>query len=1125
MKIKAITIHNIASIEYAEIDFTRQPLADEPLFLISGETGTGKTTILNAISLALYNTAPNIKRGEKLEKDTENVSITDPRQLMRRGTANAQITLHVEGNDGYDYTVKWFVQRARNTVSGNLQSIKRSLLCEKTGISLEKSTDINPVIVDKVVGLDYEQFCRTTMLAQGAFAEFMNSKSDDKAIILEKLTGTEIYAAIGREIYRKFKTAKEEFNALDNQIKGAQLLTTEERNEKQMQIEELAVRQETKKKQVKATRQKYEWLTKQNALNENIAKEQEQKALLEEQLKSDEMQRKIAAVALWDTTTNIRHRLQSANKNADDLKNERQRMAEKQAEYDRFVAGRNFLAAEQQKITNEIVRLENALAKEQSNGAMYENIRRIELLLDTIHAKTTHINKNCKLQATCEQEKMQQESALQKATEATTKALQTLADKTNLVKEKSEATRGFNLNEAITKRDAAKADADRVKECSDLVNSFRKKVAELKEEESQFATITQEVNKAEKMKANSQTLLPEAEKKAESLQNQLKGKIDLRNQIVLLRQRFSETETCPLCGSKVDGLHTDAILDEAVTQAKQASDAAERVVKQLKDAIQTAETNSKTYRTQLTQAGKKLAQARSEKAKTEWDAAMGLNTIGINLTDAQLDNAIKQQAERYQQALTAANERVAAVQTRLNALEDARQEESKARTNKEATDETLKKLKDKMANYDKEIGQLQTLIANDQRDLTAAQNALTPLLTFAVDWYKCDCMALKAALTNAATRYKQNLTDRDERQQEQKQNAMRLETVDNLLQKLAPTFTKVPNSAGSKQYADIENHLQTFSNEVATLKGSIQKSEENLLNEHRLIDQFFAENPTIARKEVEQIMTLGESTINLYKQNKQTIDAEIQQRYGSILQLQKQLNEHNEHAPHLEAGENADYLLQTLHTQQEVFDEISKAKIALETSLKDDSERAKTVAEQRKTLERKRGIRNNWEILDKDFGGLEGQRFKKIAQSYVLRQLLQKANYYLRMLNHRYELTCYDGSLAINVIDHHQGDVQRSVGLLSGGEGFIVSLALALGLSAINKEKINVDTLFIDEGFGTLSSEHLEMVIEALNKLHSFGGRRVGIISHVEELARRIPTQIKLSHTGLSSSKVEVVSL
>ncbi len=126
------------------------------------------------------------------------------------------------------------------------------------------------------------------------------------------------------------------------------------------------------------------------------------------------------------------------------------------------------------------------------------------------------------------------------------------------------------------------------------------------------------------------------------------------------------------------------------------------------------------------------------------------------------------------------------------------------------------------------------------------------------------------------------------------------------------------------------------------------------------------------------------------------------------------------------------------------------------------------------------------------------------------------------MLTSRYQLDCDDGSLTINVIDRNHGDSVRNVGLLSGGESFVVSLALALGLSAISKEKIHVDTLFIDEGFGTLDKDVLDTVITTLDRLHAIGGRRIGIISHVQDLKDRIPTQIRLLRSGPSSSRVSV---
>lgn len=223
-----------------------------------------------------------------------------------------------------------------------------------------------------------------------------------------------------------------------------------------------------------------------------------------------------------------------------------------------------------------------------------------------------------------------------------------------------------------------------------------------------------------------------------------------------------------------------------------------------------------------------------------------------------------------------------------------------------------------------------------------------------------------------------------------------------------------------------------------------------------------------------------------------------------------------------------DATTESLTIQKEALDTSAKSadeeRIKLQTILNDNTKRLQQLMHKKTLLEQLRHEKDNWNQLESLFGGAQGDKFKKIAQSYVLRALLEKANYYLQMLSNRYELECTDGSLTINVIDNHQGGATRNVGLLSGGEGFIVSLALALGLSAISKDKINVDTLFIDEGFGTLSNEYLEIVINTLDRLHQFGGRRVGIISHVAELATRIHTQIQVKRTGPSSSKIKVVT-
>ena len=160
--------------------------------------------------------------------------------------------------------------------------------------------------------------------------------------------------------------------------------------------------------------------------------------------------------------------------------------------------------------------------------------------------------------------------------------------------------------------------------------------------------------------------------------------------------------------------------------------------------------------------------------------------------------------------------------------------------------------------------------------------------------------------------------------------------------------------------------------------------------------------------------------------------------------------------------------------------------------------------------------------LNQLLGDATGGKFRKIAQSYVLSNLLHSANGYLRSLTDRYTLHVRPGTFAISLSDAYQGNTQRAATTLSGGESFLVSLALALALSDIDSH-LSVDTLFIDEGFGTLSGEPLQNAISTLRTLHAKAGRHVGIISHVEELKECISVQIRVEQEGNNScSQVNV---
>lgn len=233
--------------------------------------------------------------------------------------------------------------------------------------------------------------------------------------------------------------------------------------------------------------------------------------------------------------------------------------------------------------------------------------------------------------------------------------------------------------------------------------------------------------------------------------------------------------------------------------------------------------------------------------------------------------------------------------------------------------------------------------------------------------------------------------------------------------------------------------------------------------------------------------------------------------------------EHQKSKPVFAESDSPESLAAMREEAESLREKASKRQAAVEALLQDDARRAEALAATRRERDALKAECADWAVLEDLYGGAKGQKFRLMAQSYVLRTLLSKANHYLSMLSQRYELCCSDNSLVINVIDHDQSDIARPVTLLSGGESFIVSLSLALGLSAISKERIDVDTLFIDEGFGTLDNSILETVITTLDRLHRIGGRRVGIISHVASLAERIPAQIRMRRTGPGTSAIEVV--
>ncbi len=209
-------------------------------------------------------------------------------------------------------------------------------------------------------------------------------------------------------------------------------------------------------------------------------------------------------------------------------------------------------------------------------------------------------------------------------------------------------------------------------------------------------------------------------------------------------------------------------------------------------------------------------------------------------------------------------------------------------------------------------------------------------------------------------------------------------------------------------------------------------------------------------------------------------------------------------------------------TIEQQSEQMSKQKSECDFRLRTHAENLKRIAGLQVELDRCRDKYEKWAKLNDLVGSHDGGKFRKIAQGYTLDVLITYANVQLKNLTHRYRLERVPDTLALQVIDRDMCDEIRTVHSLSGGESFLVSLALALGLSSLSSNRMKVESLFIDEGFGSLDSDTLRVAMDALESLRT-QGRKIGVISHVQEMTERIPVQIRVSRSGNGRSYLEIL--
>lgn len=272
MRILAIRGRNLASLEGDfSIDFTAEPLASAGIYSISGPTGSGKSTLLDTMCLALFGRTPRTDQARENEVKLRDVSENtlgqgDPRNLLRRGSVSGYAEVDFVALDGYGYRARWSVRRARDKASGALQKVQHSLtglpsLKEEQGTSSELLKRIS-----ELIGLTFEQFTRSVLLAQNDFATFLKADQGEKASLLEKLTGTERYSAISRLIYEKHAAAKQVHEQLMARLQGVALLTDQEREELDVQLVQVGRSLALLEDQKNAIKLRLDWFAQRDQL-------------------------------------------------------------------------------------------------------------------------------------------------------------------------------------------------------------------------------------------------------------------------------------------------------------------------------------------------------------------------------------------------------------------------------------------------------------------------------------------------------------------------------------------------------------------------------------------------------------------------------------------------------------------------------------------------------------------------------------------------------------------------------------------------------------------------------------------------------------------------------------------
>lgn len=1154
MKFLQLEILNLASLDKQGgevINFEEGALGESTIFSIVGPTGSGKSTLLDAICLALYNRAPRYprKKGDKNQNieifgatdasENNRLAPTDSRNILTRGKKEGYSKLTFLANNGSIYRAEWHVrfQRVR------YENAKTALYkITRNGEEMtEETADWNEL--PNIIGLDYDQFLRTVLIAQGSFANFLTAKENERYELLEKLIGCEeTYTNIATEIKKAKDQATDAYNQMAASVEAVKqnLLNDEELIQLQEEIARLEKAEKELDSQLQAISKDLQWFEENDKQINQITICQTDMKQAADAIKA--MQAQILRLQLHDEVQPAVNLLQEIERQTQSIHEQEENILKAEgnikSQESAISESEKTLASLKEAVSQAQAQLEKALPviaearalKTKMEAAMpnlKEKKEALELAQKENQTALKDVEENARNIQKWEAETEKANLALKTTKEEIAKQKQVLHAATQAAEQAWETERNKTAGQNIEELQNSKTVADR--KLQDVQQAI-KVVAHL-----DTATTEKQKNKERiQVLAKRNAEIDEALGKL-SIEALEKETLTLRNAYTLMvsekweihRANLTEGKPCPLCGSTTHPYHTDnRQFEEATTELSQLLKAKEDLLKlqQKQEKELSGERKQNDGEVQTLQKQQKKLSSEIATYEEEWKALIA-QYPKIPKAEAELKSLLpiyENKAKDASSKLSLFNKIQKEIE-RLTQLKDKAVKDEAAYESKAST--ILNEVQESTSTCATKLAEQKALTIN----LTSQQKSKEEAYGKTLQTWN----STKKEMEEWQEKFKQILNGEEPDAAEQRLTAAKDEATkaaDTQNENINKLKAELANSKGSHQTMlslnktmkenlqekekELDLWIEEYNKQLEEKSIEGKDSDETDAKEKGIEERSF-ESKFIDRNTIREMLhsTEDRNAIRREKDEKEKAVASTTALYQSA---EKAHQQHLEHQP----AQTRDALLAI---QQEYQERSQRNElIAAKARMQNHQEALKQLGDKAEALKLVTQEKDDWTAIT-DAIGADGKTLRKIAQCYTLSFLIAHANQEIRKFNSRYELQQVKHSLGIRVIDHDRADDIRDTTSLSGGETFIVSLGLALGLSALSSRNISFENLFIDEGFGTLDPDTLATVIDSLAMLQSSQGKKVGVISHTDTMSERITTQIRIIKNGNSgSSHIEI---